>query len=375
MRSVFITHKKLLGFDLNITGGVQLCSQEFYRFLEYCGFEIEPYYVEYNRNIFSRIRIKLQLDCYDAYNIKKDKISLLRHIKDNDIKYVFINHASAVRYSEVLKQYFGESIKICLLSHGNDSGDFLHTLTKPLNKPHGIKLYKQVFKLGRLLYYETLSRNRYLNMILTVSEVEKEIENWIGAKKVFYIPRAIHKEFKSELKTNYKKGGFMGRLDHQPNFIGFKKLCESLKQYSAKNDFEISLVGAPESLGKKFQKEYSFVNYKGELSDIELVKEVSTWSFIFNPVFWYSMGVSTKLAKAIEWEVPVISTTYGNRGYFWNEGEIIEKNTPEEMAEFFIDNINNKEIINYHKKEIIKIKQSSFSLKELAENYKTQIFD
>lgn len=125
--------------------------------------------------------------------------------------------------------------------------------------------------------------------------------------------------------------GFVGRLDHPPNLQGISLLLDQISP-EKQSSVSFRLVGAPESFGRDLQKRYPFIEYLGELSDTDLEKEVAGWSLFLNPVWWYSTGASTKLARAISWGVPILSTTAGMRGYRWKEGSLLVADTPEEMA-------------------------------------------
>lgn len=364
--AIFLTHKNTLGFQNSITGGVQLCSQEYFRLLESAKFKIEPYYVNYTRKIIDRLLIKLNLDSYNSFNVKKDQQALISHIKKNNVEYVFINLASLLRYSQPIKEYFKDEVKVFLLSHGNDSGDFLHLTTKPLTKYNFITKMRDLFRLGRLIYTESLFRNKYLDGVFTVSQVEEQIENWLGSKKVVFVPRSINTSYTLQLKTNYKKAGFIGRLDHPPNRQGLEMLCMAIDKESNKIDFQLSLIGAPNELGEYFQRKYSFISYKGELLDNQLEVETATWALFLNPVFWYSMGVTTKVAKAIEWGIPVLTTHFGLRGYQWSVGQMLIVNNEIEMAQTIITYLNNPHLIDSLKNEMENIKKSSATLSDLA---------
>ena len=62
-KALFISHETWL--DSAVTGGVQLCSQEFLSILKESKFEIETYYVPYTRRIIDRLLLKLRLSVYN----------------------------------------------------------------------------------------------------------------------------------------------------------------------------------------------------------------------------------------------------------------------------------------------------------------------
>ncbi|WP_188934038.1 glycosyltransferase [Puia dinghuensis] len=314
-----------------VTGGVQLCSQEFHHIIEQIpDINLSDYFVPYTRKISQRLLIKMGMENYSMYDVKKDAPALLEHIQKNGIDIVFMNMSSMVRYARPIREAFGPRVKIVLLSHGNHSGDFLHLLTKPLGRPSAIRRMLDKIRLGMLIATESGHRVRYLDGVVALSETEKQIENWFGAKKTSFLPRRLYAEF---LPHDPVPGrvGFVGRLDHPPNLQGISLLLDQIKP-EVHRSVSFRLVGAPESFGRDLQKRYPFIEYLGELSDAGLEKEVATWSIFLNPVWWYSTGASTKLARAISWGVPILSTTAGMRGYRWKEGALLVADTPEEMA-------------------------------------------
>jgi glycosyltransferase involved in cell wall biosynthesis len=109
----------------------------------------------------------------------------------------------------------------------------------------------------------------------------------------------------------------------------------------------IRLVGAPESWGKDLQRQYPFIEYLGELSDTDLEKEVASWSVFLNPVWWYSTGASTKLARAISWGVPIVTSTAGMRGYDWKQGALLVADTPAEMASVLLKVANDPALVRH----------------------------
>jgi glycosyltransferase involved in cell wall biosynthesis len=363
-KAIFLTNKSSL--TSSVTGGVQLCSQEFYEILNSIKeIEIKPYYVSFTKNIFQRVQIKIGFENYSMYNVQNDQQALLNHLKENKIEIVFINMASLIRYAKPIKESFGKQVKIVLLSHGNHSGDFLHLITKPIVKISTLRNFIRKIRLGLLLATESTFRVNYLDAVIALSETEKQIENWFGAKQTLFVPRRLKTDFLSFYPVPGRVG-FVGRLDHPPNLQGIEiLLTELLKQ--SKNDIELRLVGAPDSYGKRIAALHSSVNYLGELSDEDLEKEVSTWALLLNPVWWYSTGASTKLAKAISWGVPIVTTTAGCRGYQWMEGSLLMADTPEAMCKTMLVETNYLERITQNAKQTRLVAQSGYTLKQLGE--------
>ncbi len=343
-KAIFLTHPQLLRSE--ITGGVQLCSQEFHHIIENISeLSLTDYYVPYTRNIMQRVMMKLGMENYSMYDVKKDAPALLAYVEKENIEIVFLNMASVVRYAKPLKERFGDKVKVIMLSHGNHSGDFLHLITKPMTKQSSIRRALNKIRLGWLIATEAIHRVSYLDGVVTLSETEKQIENWFGGKRVEFLPRRLYADFLPYAPVAGRVG-FVGRLDHPPNLQGVSILFDALQKMDH-SKLEIRIVGAPDNYGQQLQSKYPFIKYLGELPDKTLEEEIKTWAVLLNPVWWYSTGASTKLARAISWGVPIISTTAGMRGYEWKQGSLIVADTPEEMARQLIINAPDPEKVQY----------------------------
>lgn len=363
-KAIFLTHYHSLHSE--ITGGVQLCSQEFYQVIENIDdLQLEEYHVPYTKNVRQRIMMKAGLENYSMYNVQKDASALVKYILEHDIEIVFINMASLVRYAKPIKDVFNDKVKTVLLSHGNHSGDFLHQITKPLKYENIFRNFMKKLRLGLLISTEATYRVKYVDSVVTLSETEKQIENWFGAKKTVFLPRRLYPDFVDH-KPVLGRVGFVGRLDHPPNFQGMQILLKSLENADYKG-VEIRIVGAPEKFGRALQKEFPLIIYLGELSDCQLDEEVATWSLLLNPVWWYSTGASTKLAKAISWGIPIITTTAGMRGYLFENGKLIIADSPEAMVKLILQEATNVDSIKNWANETKKIASGGIGDKKLAQ--------
>ncbi len=370
IKSIFLTNKASVYSE--ITGGVQLCSQEFLEILNAVdSISFEHYYVTFTKNIRQRILIRSGFENYSMYDVEKDQPALIEYIRDNEVEVVFINMASLVRYAKPIKLAFGEKVKVILMSHGNHSGDFLHLITKPLKVPGKIKAFLNKLRLGLLITTESEYRVKYLDAVIALSETEAQIENWFGAKVCLFLPRRIKPGFLTYTPV-IGRAGFVGRLDHPPNYQGMQILLEAFASQKY-NAIEIRLVGTPGSYGKKLAEKYKQVSYLGELSDDSLETEVATWAILLNPVWWYSTGASTKLAKAISWGIPIVTTTAGMRGYKWSKGSLLLADTPAQMCKTILENIHDLPTILNNAGQARMVAQNGLSVQDLADMVKQLI--
>ena len=360
---IFLTHKKLLRSE--ITGGVQLCSQEFLQVVTNCrNFSVSEFHVGFTRRLTDRIRIKLGWENYSMYDVDKEKDDLLELIRKDGVEVVFINMSSAMRYAKPVKEEFGKKVKVILLSHGNHSGDFLHLIGRPVDKTGDLKKWIKKFRLGMLISTESDFRIHYLDGVVAISETERQIENWLNAKQTLFFPRLLKQSFLDH-QPQLSRIGFVGRLDHPPNLQGIALLCDAFKN-TQMADLRIRLVGAPVEYGKQLAAQYPFIDYLGEYSDDALEQEAATWSFFLNPVWWYSTGASTKLGKGISWGIPIVSTTAGMRGYQWSSGKLLVADTPSAMCAAILDAVKSKEKIIYWASQTKEVASHGPSIDELS---------
>lgn len=370
MKNLLFISDKLFLEDSNFSGGVKLCTNDYLKLLCLI-FNVEVIGIKNEISFLSRIKIKLGIDAYLHYD-NSNIDGIIQKINSNKIEWIALNMSNLIPIAQRLKILF-PTLKIILLSHGNESGDYLHEISR-----NNFSNILHAYKLGSILLKESQSRKNLLDFVFTVSPIEAEIEKWINAKKVIYIPRTIEANF---IDTNplLNKVGFIGDLSHLPNTDAIEKICESIEA-SKNTNIEFCLIGKPVIKGQYFSSKYSFVNYKGYLSDNEVINEVKTWSAFLNLLFYYSRGVSTKLGFALSLGLPVISTKIGLRGYeFLNGTDIISSNNPNEIVQLINNYCTsekfNLELINIsHKAALNSIDMTSLSKKvelELFDNYKS----
>lgn len=351
-RALFITNKKYIDYA-SAEGGVKYCTAEYINLIQ-TTFQVVFFPLDIKSSVLYRIKNRLGLNVYNDYRTSDYEAALKKVITENNIELVFLNLTNTILFSRRIKKLF-PVIKIILCSHGNESGDFLHEMVLH-KKQRNLNSTMANYALGKMLRTESEYR-RYVDMVLTVSDIELSIEKWLGARKAYMVPRSITGE-----TINYipfpGRIGFFGDLTHAPNYYGVNQVCDALKKMSVQN-IELRLAGMGESTGRAIEREYSFVRYLGYLTEQQLSDEVSRWTFSINPVFYYSRGVSTKLGKALSWGIPVITSKKGMRGYKWQEGKILSCETAEQMASTISAFANDKCAADFYRTEALKIKASS----------------
>lgn len=346
---LFITNKALVD-KTKPEGGVSYCTKDFITLLE-TKFEVIIFPLSYNRSLLYRVRAKLGIDILEDYNPADYGNELIENITSMGIKKVFINLTSTSRVAETIKNKFGDSVKTILCSHGIEGGDLLHhsvRFKQLLPKLHRIT---SAYKLGRILQDELKLRLNYFDLILTVSSIEVAIEMWMGAKKVFFVPRVFSESF-IEWKPTIGRLGFIGDVSHYPNYYGLLKLCESVS--NSKDDLKITIrvVGKPCRNLDLITAQFPFVEPLGYLSNDKLILEAASWMYYLNLVFYYSKGVSTKLAKGMNWGLPIISTVPGNRGHEFKNGGVNTVDTVDEILSLVKSREENMALLETDKKNV-----------------------
>ena len=320
---LFITDSKFI--EYTIAGGVQICTSEFIEYIEKAGFSICTFKVNTSAKLTHRIKAKLGVESYEIYNVDPYLEGIVNVINTRKIQFVLLNQLNLSYWVVKIKNRVNANVKFIGLSHGNESGDFLHEITKTSKTS-----FLQTWRLGRLLVKEKELFSEILDGVITISDNETSIDQWLGAQNILFLPRILKPGF-INWNPVAKTIGFVGTLDHLPNLSGIELLSNQLQLNGFDGQFR--LVGAPSQLGYQLEKRYTFIKYCGVLSNQQLMEEMGNWSIFLNPVFWHARGSSTKLSQGINWGIPVITTPAGVRGYdLINKDMITADNLPATFA-------------------------------------------
>lgn len=355
-KAIFITNQIYIDSTLN-EGGVSFCTEEYIKLISE-KFDLILFPINTKKSIWYRLLVKLGFNKYQDFNYSIYHQRLLFLIEKNQINHLFLNQCNTAIFGKEVKRKIKKNLSVIICSHGNESGDLLHDVTRFINNQ---PLYNKIFSnwiMGRTIRTEVFQRLNFIDGVMTVSEVETQIENWLGAKKVMFVPRTINY---NPIVYDNTSGivGFIGDLSHPPNFFGLKKVLEALEEIGIKENFQLRIVGSSTKWGKKLEMEFPFVKYLGYLSNEELAQECGSWSYFLNPVFYYSRGVSTKLAKALGMGLPVITTSIGKRGYQWSKGNLPEVKNPTHMARTISNLAFDLDLIKLYRNEVKLIVNSS----------------
>ena len=357
-KAIFITNYRYVSSKTK-NGGMKLCTLDFIKVIEK-KYDLVIVEIDFTKSILKKLKFKLGIDVYDYYDVQNYYSELQKLLGNDGISKVFINTAPAMKFSEICKK-IDPDCNVVLLSHGNESGDFIHEL---VNKPD-TNLTQSYYKLGKQLVLEAKYRKKYIDKVVVVSDIEKSLEYWLHSKEVLFLPRFFDADF---LKWNPISGkiGFLADFTHLPNLYGVKNFCEELSKRNIPDNLKLVLVGVGDSRIDSLSKEYPFIQRLGYLSESELKTELGSWMAYLNIVLYYSKGVSTKLAKGMDLGLPVITTTQGNRGYTLSGLEEVTANNVEEFVDIVLNLCNNKDKVMEIRKIVIDNVNNQLSLEKYS---------
>ena len=344
------------GFLADRPGGGQQCTREYLATLRAAGIELRlcPYELDERRS--TRMMRKLWPSSYFrlAEQGLVGRIQLM--VEQSKAKFVFLNQVQLASAAVPLRGLLHQDCKIVVLSHGLESTDLLHALRLKSDLPLALRGYL----LGEQLLGDTLLRESSyrssLDLILCLSPFDVELENWLGARRVEWLPRTVTS---APLSWNPRGNriGFVGTLDHPPNLEGLSLFLQSLSARAA-TGVRVRVVGGPDRVGRLLIKRFPVVDYLGALSDDVLRQEASTWNCFAHPIFCYPRGCSTKLATAIGWQIPVVTTTPGRRGYDWSRGMLLVAENPDAFSDLCLKMMD-VQIAQQARMQVVEVAQSS----------------
>ena len=157
----------------------------------------------------------------------------------------------------------------------------------------------------------------HVDIVCTLSPFDEDLEKWMGTRHAAWLPRVV-KSNPLPWRPFGRRLGFVGTLDHSPNLEGLVAVLEALGERELA-PFNVRVIGGPSEVGAWLAARHACVDYLGAIDDTALAHEAATWSAFLNPIFCQARGCSTKLAMALGWEIPIVTTPQGRRGYVWGK--------------------------------------------------------
>ena len=307
-------------------GGVQICTREFIDVIKAADVDLTILPFEPDRRLSTSL---LRLVDSSPF-VRPFAPDLLPRIeaatRQTPFDFVFLNQEVLAALGPFLRSTLGARCRIVVLSHGLEHTDLLHIIRLRRNLPiSGRTRPTASVLLGRILMAEQHFR-QFIDGVCAISPFDADVERWLGTRRVVWLPRVVTSQ---PLAWQPIPGrmGFVGTLDHAPNLEGLVAILEVMARQQAKG-MTVRVVGSRE-IAEWLRVRFAHVEVLGALDDAALTVEAATWTAFLHPIFCLPRGASTKLALGLAWEIPVVTTAYGRRGYVWDEGGPLEADTPE----------------------------------------------
>lgn len=313
-------------------GGTQICSMEYHDTVAAAGVSLERVLLDMDKRLSTRLLKRVVSTTYIRTTTPSQVDEVLARATEAKPDYVFLNQTNLAHVAGLLRKVLPAKSKIILLSHGLESTDLLHYLRVKKQLPAGGRARPTpAMALGLSLRLEASMRGD-IDQVFVLSQSDAVLEQWIGARDVVVVPRVVTEKILDWKPTGHRFG-FVGTLDHAPNLEGLVLALQALHANSVvPARATIRVVGGPRQTGEWLAETFPMVEYLGQLSDQALIQEVASWSAFLHPIFCCARGASTKLADPIGWGIPVVTTTYGRRGYVWSKGSLTIAENPEDFA-------------------------------------------
>ena len=307
-------------------GGVQLCTREFIDVIGAADVALTVLPFDGDRRLSTRLLRAVNSSPF-VRPFGPDLVPQVeRLVAETKFDFVFLNQEVLSSLAPLIRPLLPKSCKIVVLSHGLEHTDLLHIVRLRDRLPISSRTRPSAsLLLGRIL----LAEQRYrpaLDGVVAISPFDADLERWLGARQVTWLPRVLSPQ---PLAWQPVAGrlGFVGTLDHAPNLEGLVDILEVMAR-EATPDLVVRIVGASD-IGKWLQGKYRHAEFVGRLGDEALSQEAASWTAFLHPIFCLPRGASTKLATGLSWQIPVVTTAFGRRGYVWQEGGPLEADTAE----------------------------------------------
>ncbi|MCP9826032.1 hypothetical protein [Synechococcus sp. EJ6-Ellesmere] len=304
-------------------GGVQWCTNEYLKMMEASNLNISICSYSSDMNLFSRVKRRLLPQPFKGIVPKSAISEIISITRARKISFIALNNTEACSLASQIRE-IDKQIKILFLSHGAEIVDLVNQIR--IDPKSISRLKRSPHWIGRTLRDEIYQRQS-LDGAICISKEDVQFERWLGSRNTLFIPRSIHINLLPNRAKKHRMG-IVSTLDHVPNRSGIIELANAMTN----SNIQIRLVGGPTSIGEKLASLFKSIYYCGRLSDSDLKIEASTWRAFANPIFCQARGASTKVATALGWGIPVLTTPQGARGYEWDTEALPLASSPKDLA-------------------------------------------
>lgn len=307
-------------------GGVQICTREFIDVIKVADVDLTILPFESDRRLSTSL-LRLVDSSPFVRPFAPDLLPRIEAaVRQTPFEFVFLNQEVLASLGPFLRATLGPGCKIVVLSHGLEHTDLLHFIRLRRRLPiSGRTRPTASILLGRIFLAEQHFR-QFVDGVCAISPFDADVERWLGTRHVVWLPRVVTSQALAWQPTPGRLG-FVGTLDHAPNLEGLVAILEAMARKQAQG-LTVRVVGSME-IAEWLCARFAHVEALGPLDDDALALEAATWTAFLHPIFCLPRGASTKLALGLSWEIPVVTTAPGRRGYVWGEGGPVEVDTPE----------------------------------------------
>lgn len=349
-------------------GGVQLCTHEFIEVIEATGIALTRLPFDGDRSWSARLLRLIDSSPFVRPYGAGLADEIVRSVQQKPIDYIFLNQEFLAPLAPVIRPRLPVGCRIVVLSHGAEITDLLHSVRLRHRLPLSRRfLPTPALLLGRVLASEQHFREE-IDAVCTIAPFDADLERWFGARRVAWIPRLI-KPSPLDWRPAGDRLGFVGTLDHGPNLEGLVQILDALARAPGPS-VRVRVVGGPQRLGYWLAGKYGTVDYLGTLDDAALAAEAATWNVFIHPIFCLPRGCSTKLAIGIAWQIPIVTTAEGRRGYLWEEGTMPEARDADDFARIcrtLLDPV----VAQKARRDVARVAHSSPSVARVADMVRT----
>lgn len=351
------------GYLADTKGGVQLCTREFIDVIGAAGVALTMLPFDGDRRWTTRV-MRLANASPFVRPFGPDLVARVKACAEQTrFDFVFLNQEVLAALAPLIRPLLPPDCKIVVLSHGLESTDLLHVLRVRDRIPvsHRIRPSPAVM-VGRILLSEQQSRES-VDAVCAISPFDADLERWLGARRVAWVPRTI-KANPLAWRPIGNRLGFVGTLDHAPNLEGLVSVLEVLAK-GPKDSPRIRIVGGSPEIGSWLARNFANADVLGPLDDPAMEAEAATWAAFIHPIFCLPRGCSTKLATAIAWQIPIVTTPQGRRGYVWEEGHLLEADDPQEFVRLCLS-LSDETVARKVQRDVVLVAETSPSLAAVA---------
>ena len=342
-----------------VPGGVQVCTAEYLDLFRTAGFDVRVCPISTTSSLLSRLAIRAGVDVYAHYDAAAAARTAAAAAPAAGV--IALNQMDLAPLAAHLRALM-PAATIVALSHGNSSGDYPQEALA--GNPDRVRRAIVSWKLRALEARERLFFTHDLDLVLCLSGEEERIDRALGARDVMVVPRTFRPE-PLPWRPEPWRVGILGTIDHYPNRAGIEAFATAAAALPG-HDVEMRLVGAGAAHGRALEARFPFIHYLGPLPDDALRAEASTWSLFAHPLFWLARGASTKIATAVNWGLPIVTTPAGLRGYRWSDGEILTAADPGALAALAVGLLRDQGALTAARASVLRVGRSGPAMSGLA---------